>query len=330
MKYRRLGRTSVEISELSFGAGPVAGLMTDPAARSRQREIIQHAIAAGINWFDTAATYGDGQSETSLGAALRELDPNHRVHVATKVRLMPEDLRGIRDAVRRSVTGSLQRLGRDRVTLLQLHNAITPRHGELPTSLTPADVLGPGGVLEAFTELQREGLIEHVGLTGMGDALSLVEVIANGPWAAIQLCVNIVEPCIRLERSTDGTAETPGDDLASFCQKRGVGVIAIRVLAGGALAGHPPSAHTLKTRFFPLEMFERARVRAARIEELLPPGMGVAEAAIRHVANLDQVSTALIGFARPEQVDEAVRWIGLGRLDAETAARIDEMLGQPE
>src|SRR5262245_22752385 len=148
LNYRPLGSTGIQISELSFGAGPVAALMTGRKSEL-QRMTIQRALDIGINWFDTAATYGDGRSETNLGAVLCELGATERVHTATKVRLMPEHLSDIKANVQASVIASLKRLGLARLTLIQLHNSITANRGDQPTSIAPRDVLGKGGVLEA-------------------------------------------------------------------------------------------------------------------------------------------------------------------------------------
>src|SRR5687767_5265921 len=98
---RVLGTTGATIPVLGFGAGPVSALMTDAGARTRQRATIERALAAGIDWFDTAATYGNGESEASLGAALRDLGAEARV--ATKVRLAADQLGDIREAVKTSV-----------------------------------------------------------------------------------------------------------------------------------------------------------------------------------------------------------------------------------
>src|SRR5438876_6693253 len=100
MHYRTLGRTGLRVSALAFGAGPVSGLMTgdDHAA---QRAAVRKAIELGINWIDTAPGYGQGASETNIGRALADLGATELLHVATKVRLTPDQLTNIRDAVRR-------------------------------------------------------------------------------------------------------------------------------------------------------------------------------------------------------------------------------------
>src|SRR5262245_13297753 len=165
MRYCHLGKTGIAVSRLAFGAGPVSTLLVG-TDRYRQLEVIEYAIAHGINWFDTAATYGGGSSETNLGLTLEDLDAKAKVHVATKVRLMPDDLGDIRGAVRRSLDASLKRLRLPRVPLLQLHNSITALRGDEPTSITPHDVLD-GGVAQAFDDLRREGRALHLGLTGI-------------------------------------------------------------------------------------------------------------------------------------------------------------------
>ena len=150
MQYRVLGKAGVRVSAIAFGCGPVSGWMAELGA-DEQRDVVRHAIKVGINWFDTAAGYGDGKSEAGLGASLRWLDYPEGIHVATKVRYLPEHLGDIRKHTRISFAASLKRLGMKQVTLLQLHNSITAVRGEEPTSITPSDVLEKGGVLEALS-----------------------------------------------------------------------------------------------------------------------------------------------------------------------------------
>src|SRR5262249_33620839 len=106
MRYRTLGHTGLRVSVLAFGAGPVSGLMTGDNAEA-QIAVLRRAVARGINWVDTAPGYGAGQSEANLGRALTQIDGAGEVHLATKVRLTPEQLADAGDAVRRSVEESL-------------------------------------------------------------------------------------------------------------------------------------------------------------------------------------------------------------------------------
>jgi aryl-alcohol dehydrogenase-like predicted oxidoreductase len=301
---RVLGRTGIAVSRLAFGAGPISTLMTGSDG-DRQREVVAYAIERGVNWFDTAATYGGGASETNLGRILEDLGAASKIQVATKVRLMPEDLPDIRSAVRRSVEGSLQRLRLPRVALLQLHNSITARRGDEPTSITPADVLGSGGVAEAFEVLRREGLALHVGLTGIGQPAAMAEVVRSALFAAIQSPYHLLNPSAGRVMEGD-FAETNYGNIIAECAAAKMGVLAIRVLAGGALAGNPPSPHTLKTPFFPLSLYERDRQRAARLQSALKPEQSLPREAIRFALAHPQIHSAIIGFASTNQIDEAI------------------------
>jgi aryl-alcohol dehydrogenase-like predicted oxidoreductase len=303
MHYRPLGKTGIAISAISFGAGPVSALMVGNEG-DRQRMVIEYAIGQGINWFDTAATYGSGLSEESLGRALQQLG-NPPVHVATKVRLMGDDLNDIPAAVRRSVAASLTRLRLPRLTLLQLHNSITVRRNDEPTSITPADVLGPGGVAEVFAQLRAEGLATHVGLTGIGQPVALREVIRSGHFETMQIPYHVLNSSAGREVPAD-FAETNYGNVIADCAQAEMGVLAIRVLAGGALAGNPPSPHTLKTPFFPLDLYQRDQQRAARLQEILGPTRPLPAEAIRFAVAHPQISSALIGFAQTSQIDEAI------------------------
>ena len=292
MRYRILGRTGIEISALAFGAGPVSGLMV-PGSEAREpgrRRLatVRQAVESGLNWFDTAATYGGGQSEANLGRVLQELG-NPPVHVATKVRLTSDDLVDIGGAVRRSVDASLARLRLSRVTLLQLHNSITLRRGDEPTSITAADVLGAGGVAEVFAELRAQGLAQHVGLTGIGHPAALREVIQSGSFQAMQTPYHLLNPSSGCEMP-DRFAETNFGNVIADCARAQMGVLVIRVLAGGALADNPPSPHTYKTQFFPLDLYQRDRQRAARLQQMLGKDRRLAQEAIRFALSHPQVS----------------------------------------
>jgi aryl-alcohol dehydrogenase-like predicted oxidoreductase len=302
MIYRVLGRTGLEVSAVGLGAGPVPALMTGDDAET-QRAVIERALGAGINWIDTAAGYGNGQSEASIGRALRGL--NGSMHVATKVRLEVADLAGLEAAVRRSLAASLGRLGMASVTLLQLHNGITPGRGDIAASLTPRDVLG--GVRAALERVRADGLTRFIGLTGTGTPEALAEVIDSGAFDTVQIPHHLLTP-----------ADTR---VLDRCRTHRLGVFAIRVLAGGAILGQPPSAHTLKTPYFPLAVYEDERRRAAALEAE-GMGMPMKELAIRYALSADVPQVALIGLAMPQQVDEAAELAARGPLPAEALARL--------
>ena len=97
MQLRVFGRTGLQLSVLGFGCGAVGGLMVRGDAADQERTVAR-AIAAGVNYFDTAVQYGDGESENNLGRVLQKLKPANVV-VGTKVRLPPGEFGRIDDAV---------------------------------------------------------------------------------------------------------------------------------------------------------------------------------------------------------------------------------------
>jgi aryl-alcohol dehydrogenase-like predicted oxidoreductase len=298
MRYRILGRTGLRVSALAFGAGPVSGLMTgnDHAA---QLAALRRSIELGINWIDTAPGYGQGASEANIGRALAQTG-RESLHVATKVRLAPDQLTNIRNMVRRSVEESLGRLGLPEVTLLQLHNGLTARREHEPFSITPADVLPPGGVLDVFRELRDEGLVRYLGLTGTGQADAMREVVRSGGFDTIQVPLHMLNPSAGRVMPPDFT-DTDYGNIVADCAEMKMGVFAIRVFAGGALLGHEPSAHTLKTPFFPLAQFQKDRQRA---DQLIAERGSLKDAALRFVLDDPRVHSAIIGFGDASQVEE--------------------------
>jgi L-galactose dehydrogenase/L-glyceraldehyde 3-phosphate reductase len=312
MEYRTLGRTGIRVSAVAFGAGPVSGWM-DELGADEQCVVIRRALDVGINWFDTAAGYGSGQSEASLGRALARLGIPEGAHVATKVRYSADRLDAILRCTRESVEGSLRRLGMSRVTLLQLHNSITARRGDEPASITPEDILGPGGVLEAFRALRADGLVGHLGLTGIGQPDAMRQAVRSGAFDTMQVPYNLLNPSAG-HSVPAGYPQTDYGNIIADCAAQGMGVFAIRVYAGGALADRPPSAHTHRTPFFPLALYESDRRRAARAATLLGPGRDVKADALRFVLDHPQVSAAIVGCREPGEIADAARGTESGPL----------------
>ncbi len=324
MQYRRLGSTGLSVSEISFGAGPVSALMTEGSFADRQA-VASRAIELGVNWFDTAATYGAGKSEANLGEVLATLRPSQPLHVATKVRLMIQDETDLQPLVVASVRESLQRLRMPRVTLLQVHNSITARRGDEPTSITPDDVLGPHGVLAAMEDLRAAGLVSHFGLTGIGNADSLRLVMQSRRFATIQAPFHLLNPTTLIETAHCFREPDYGGFLRDAHQL-GMGLFAIRVYAAGALLCATPSAHTLRTPFFPLSLYERDHARATRLSEALGSLSAVRELALRYVLSQPEFSSAILGFGAPEHIDEAVRISQMGPLSEEETKELTELM----
>jgi len=137
MRKSFLGRTGLAISELAFGGGVTGGILINPNEAIRH-DALQRAVAAGINWIDTAAIYGDGASEETIGRHLRALTP--QPHVSTKVRLEADDMHDVAGTIERGLERSLRRLQSESLALFQLHNHLGHGVGER-LALPPEQVL---------------------------------------------------------------------------------------------------------------------------------------------------------------------------------------------
>src|SRR5437660_2932020 len=278
MELRLLGRTGLQLSVLGFGCGAVGGLMVrgDPLDQERT---IARAIDAGVNYFDTAVQYGNGESEKNLGRVLQRLKPSN-VTVGTKVRVPSSDFGGITDAVARSLEGSLARLRLDRVDILHLHNAITETGGG--DALSVGQVLGD--VVPAFERLRQQGKTRFLGLTAVGDTAALHQVIDARVFDSAQVVYNMLNP----SAATALPANYPGQDygrLFDHTTADGVGVVGIRVLAGGALSGsieRHPLAREPPEPIGSAMSYDAAVARAPRLMPLLTEGFA---------ANLNEAAT---------------------------------------
>ena len=228
MEYRTLGRTGLKVSALGFGCGDVGGLMVRGTPAERERGVAR-ALEHGINYLDTAPSYGSGESEKNLGQVLRALKPTApAVVVGTKWRLVAADLADVAGAVARSVETSLGRLGLERVDLLHLHNLIGRVGDERP--------LGVARVLEAVVpavrRLQEQGKVRFVGVTASGETGALHRALASGTIDTAQVVFNLLNPTGAYTLPAGYPAQDY-DRLLVLAREQGVGTIGIRVLAGG-------------------------------------------------------------------------------------------------
>ena len=190
MEQRRFGNTGLTVSALGFGCGNVGGLMVR-GTHEQQVEAVKRALDAGITYFDTAPLYGNGLSETHTGEVLTELDAWDKITLGTKVRLRLEDLNDPPASIRASLVSSLERLGRNSVDLLQLHNTlrdvVDPTGGSIATEQLDA-------IAHGMQALVREGLTRHIGFTGVGDTAALHENARSGRFETMQSYFNAINP----------------------------------------------------------------------------------------------------------------------------------------
>jgi aryl-alcohol dehydrogenase-like predicted oxidoreductase len=322
MEYRALGRTGMDVSVLGFGCGDVGGLIVRGTPAERVRAVAR-AVELGVNYFDTATSYGNGVSEQHLGAVLREL--NLDIYLGTKVRLVPEDYRDIPGAVTRSIEASLGRLGRPAVDLLQFHNPIGPS--------TAGSTVSAGEVLEqvvpTFERLKTQGKIRFYGITANGDPDSLHRVFDDGAIYTSQVFYNLLNPTAAGEM-TAPTAAVDFKGLLPKAKRKRIGTISVRALAGGALSGVPGKHPIAMPSVAPIASGPSydADVHAANIlKKLVKDGhvRSLPEAAYRFIISNDAISTVLVGASTIEHLEEAAAAVIRGPLPAPALARLGEL-----
>jgi aryl-alcohol dehydrogenase-like predicted oxidoreductase len=323
MQLRIFGRTGMQLSVLGFGCGAVGGFMVRGDAAEQER-VIARALAAGVNYFDTAVQYGDGESENNLGRVLQKLKPANAV-VGTKVRLPPSEFGRIADTVAMSLEGSLARLRLERVDIFHLHNPITGTGGG--SALSVAQVLGD--VVPAFERLRAQGKVRFLGMTAVGDTAALNQVIDAGAFDSAQVVYNMLNP----SASGPLPENYPAQDYARMfdhTSAAGVGVVGIRVLAGGALSGsaerHPiagPAPEPIGSAM----SYEADVDRARRLIALVKEGFAssLTEAATRFALSHPAMGTILVGMATPQQFEDALAAVEKGALPQAALDRLSAL-----
>ena len=323
IEMRPFGPDKTPLGVLGFGCGAVGGLMVRGTQAERERAVAR-ALGAGINYFDTAVQYGDGASETHLGAALASLQAAEVV-VGTKVRLPPGALGDIAGAVATSLNGSLRRLRRGHVDVFHLHNAITTAGGG--ESLSVRQVLG--GVVPAFQALRQAGKLRLLGLTAVGETAALQQVIDSGAFGSAQVTYNMLNPSAGRALPAGYPAQDYGL-LLGHVQRAGAGAIGIRVLAGGALSGSAerhPIASPAPAPIGSALRYETDLARAQRLLPLVTEGFAASlpEAAIRFAISEPALGTILVGMASVEEFDAALAAVQKGALPPAVLHRVAEL-----
>jgi aryl-alcohol dehydrogenase-like predicted oxidoreductase len=322
MEYRTLGRTGLQVSALGFGCGNVGGIVIRGTPVERERAVAR-AIELGVNYFDTAPSYGDGQSETNLGQVLRALQP--RIHVGTKFRIDRGDLDDVAGAVTRSLEASLGRLGLERVDLLQCHNSIAMVPGERGLSLR----ILLDQVVPALTKLRDQGKIRFYGITALGETAALHAALDAGVLDTAQVCLNLLNPSASRAIPRGFPAQDFGQ-LLDRARLRQVGVIVIRALAAGALSGvlerHPiavPTVEPIASGPDYAADVARARVLAPLVAEGWAGDL--VEASLRFALASDAVSTVMVGCSSIEHLETAAAAIARGPLPPGALARLETL-----
>ena len=285
LEQRPLGPTGLFVTPLCIGCASL-GDMPDTFAYSVEQDEAVAALRAvfesPINFIDTAASYGDGESERRIGIVLKEMGGLPLDYVlATKAdrNLQTGDFSG--DQIKRSVERSSQLLGLDRLQIVYLHD---------PEHTTFENVMSTGGPVEVLQRYKEEGVIEHIGVAG-GPIDLMIRYVETGAFEAV----------ITHNRYTliNRTAEP----LLDIAAQRGMAVVNAAPYGSGILAKGPDAYPRYAYQDAPDELVERVRQMDAACKKY---GVRLAAVALQFSMRDPRIVSTIVGISKPQRVQETL------------------------
>ncbi|HKJ41170.1 MAG TPA: aldo/keto reductase [Sunxiuqinia sp.] len=292
MKYRQLGKTGFNVSEISLGTWQVGGKWGSPFDHESADKILNTAIDNGVNFIDTADVYENGLSETAVGRVVRSR--TERIYVASKCgrQINPHVSEGYRpDVLQKYVEDSLKRTGLETLDLIQLH-------------CPPTDVFYRPEIFERFDKLKDQGKIRNLGVS--------VEKVEEGLKAIEYPNVNTVQMIFNVFR------QRPAELFFKEAKKKNVGVIVRVPLASGLLTGKYDENTTFgegdhrnfnrdgaafdKGETFSGIDYELGLKAVAKLKNLFPDRKNLAQVALQWILQFDEVSCIIPGASKVEHV----------------------------
>jgi|SRR5271157_3369334 len=308
MRYRKLGKTNFEVSEIGYGAWGIGGKQWLGGSDDESLSALRRAIELGVNLIDTALAYGDGHSEKLVGEVVRQ-SPGRKIYVATKVppknrawparagtpisEVFPYDY------IMRSAEESLRNLELESIDLLQLH-------------VWHPDFLDRDDWRRAFQDLKRSGKVQAVGISVTEhEPDTVLDALRTGLIDAVQVIYNIFD-------------QAPERALFPLCIERNVGVLARVPLDEGGLSGHLTGSTTFPEGDFRNWYFrgDRKKQVVERVDALRKDlgDANLPEVALRFCLAHPAVSSVIPGMRTRKHVEANCALSDQGRLDLETLA----------
>ena len=292
MKYRKLGKTNYEVSEISLGTWQVGGKWGDPFDDVRAERILNEAIDRGVNFIDTADVYSDGLSEKAVGKVVRER--SEYIYVATKCgrQINPHTNENYTvEALRGYVEESLRRMKIERIDLIQLHSI-------------PNDVYYRPEIFGLFERLKEEGKIQHLGVS-VEKVEEAIKAMEYPNVTAVQIIFNVFR-------------QRPSELFFDLVKKHDVGVIARVPLASGLLTGKFTKYTTFgeedhrnfnrngeafdKGETFSGIDYERGLAAVDQLKKLFPNEENLAPIALQWILSFPEVSCVIPGASKMEHL----------------------------
>ena len=325
MQRKKLGRCGLEVSRIGFGCGGTAGLMIR-GDFDDQVTVVRKALDSGIDLFDTSPLYGLGHSESNLGRVLHHLGV--RPTVSTKLEIGAEDLERVAPSAMKSVERSLERLHRDHIDILFLHNRVGRVRDIRGRVISVEDVLKPGGIADVMEDLKRRGLVRAIGFTGLGHTDAVLKCLHSGKFDLVQAYYNLINPSAAMMVPAAWRSQDY-EKIIDVSNSADIGVFGIRALAVGALTD-ASDMHSLAKPYSTLSRaeVEGDRLRANAFRQFLPPKYPMSKFAMRFALSEAKINTLLIGISEEFQLREALEAEAEGGLPAKLLGKIYERFNE--
>lgn len=311
MKYRKLGKTNLKVSEIGYGMWGMAGWTGSDDTESI--DSMQKAVDMGCNFFDTAWAYGAGKSEKLLGQLVRA-NKDKKLYTATKI--PPRNFRWPStreysvddcfppDHIRKYVESSLKNSGLDSFDIVQFHT-------------WEDSWLDDKRLISTMIKLREEGLFRAIGISiNRWEPWNGIRAVRSGMIDTVQVIYNIFD-------------QNPEDELFPACREMNVGVIARVPFDEGTLTGtltkdtRWPKGDWRNTYFVP-ENLNASVDRAEALKPLIPEGMTMPEMALRFILAEPSVSTIIPGMRKLSHVESNLRTSDAGPLDPGLIERLKD------
>lgn len=305
MEYRKLGKTGLEVSALSFGASSLGGVFHD-IDESRAVDTVAVALDGGMNLIDVSPYYGHYRAETVLGRALRQL-PRDRYILSTKVGRYGKDGVNTWDysgkRAQESVYESMDRLGVDHIDLIHVHDI------EFQASLPGGLQLVVNETLPALVELKEKGIVSHVGITDL-QIDNLRWVIDHAPEGTVETVLNFCHYCL----CDDALA-----DSLDYFEEHGIGLINASPLSMGLLSSRgAPAWHPA-----PKPLADACRKAA---EHCAQKGYPIEKLAMQYAVSNPRVPSTLFSSANPDNVRRNLKYIS-EPIDWQLVREVQDIIG---
>ncbi len=306
---RPFGQTRLDVTPICLGCAPLASLSDTfyPVPEEQAFDVLRTTFNSPINFLDTAAAYGDGESERRIGVVLKELGGLPPGYVlATKTDRDPKtgDFSG--EQTKRSLERSLRLLGVDRLQIVHIHD---PEYA----TTTFEEMMAPGGAVDVLQWYKEQGVIGAIGMAG-------------GP---IDLMMRYVETDafdVVLTHNRYTLVDRTATPLIELALSRGVTVLNAAPYGGGMLAKGPDTWGKYAYHEAPPELVERVRRIDAMCQRYNVP---LAAVALQFSVRDPRITSTIIGMTRPERVAQTVA-LAQHPIPHEVWPQLEEIVGGAE